>query len=261
MPDEFRRLPEIVGDRVKSIVIAIAAGKNNDAKFHGFCFRGAVVFILPEAAAAQSAEAARSCGSGTGWVAERLCLLTKIGGKGRAKLRLMRTPACVAAGLLFLWSVVAPAQPAKFAGTWEAAHEGKIFLVLKIQADKKISGTLNAGSIRLSDEGELLEAEPVEDREAPFLVQRAALFFLLGALPRPLRPKLNFLDYEMAVCHRNPYRRWKSAVAKIRSRCHPVSDRHRLNRRRRISRCCPRHRQRRQCRRWTNAPPGLRLYR
>jgi len=85
----------------------------------------------------------------------------------------MRTPACVAAGLLVIWSVAAPAQPAKFAGTWEAAHEGKIFLVLKIQADKKISGTLNAGSIRLSDDGELLEAEPVEDREAPFFFAKA----------------------------------------------------------------------------------------
>ena len=40
MPDEFRRLAEIVGDRVPSVVIAIAAGKDNDAKFHGFCFRG-----------------------------------------------------------------------------------------------------------------------------------------------------------------------------------------------------------------------------
>jgi hypothetical protein len=38
MPDELGRLPEIVGDRVESIVIAIASGKNNDAKFHGFCF-------------------------------------------------------------------------------------------------------------------------------------------------------------------------------------------------------------------------------
>jgi hypothetical protein len=38
MPDKLGRLPEVVGDRVESIVIAIAAGKNNDAKFHGFCF-------------------------------------------------------------------------------------------------------------------------------------------------------------------------------------------------------------------------------
>jgi hypothetical protein len=85
----------------------------------------------------------------------------------------MRTPACVATGLLLLMSLGASAQPAKFEGTWEAAIEGKVFLVLKIQAGKKISGTLNAGSIKLSDEGELLEAEPVEDREAPFFFAKA----------------------------------------------------------------------------------------
>ncbi len=44
VPDKLRRLPEIVGDRVKSIVIAIASGKNNDAKFHGFCFGGQSLF-------------------------------------------------------------------------------------------------------------------------------------------------------------------------------------------------------------------------
>ena len=38
VPDKLRLLPEIVGDRVERIVIAIAAGKNNDAEFHGFCF-------------------------------------------------------------------------------------------------------------------------------------------------------------------------------------------------------------------------------
>ena len=38
MPDEFRRLPQVIGDRVKRIVIAIASGKNNDAKLHGLCF-------------------------------------------------------------------------------------------------------------------------------------------------------------------------------------------------------------------------------
>ena len=73
----------------------------------------------------------------------------------------MRTPACVAACLLILLSLGAPAQPAKFEGTWEAAHEGKVFLVLKIQAGQKISGTLNAGSITLSEEGNLIKAEPV----------------------------------------------------------------------------------------------------
>jgi hypothetical protein len=85
----------------------------------------------------------------------------------------MRTPACVAACLLFLVSLSAPAQPAKFAGTWEAAHEGKVFLVLKIQAGQKISGTLNAGSIKLNDDGDLIEASPVEDREAPFFFAKA----------------------------------------------------------------------------------------
>ena len=39
VPDEFRGLSKIVSDRVKSIVIAVASRKNNDAKFHGFCFR------------------------------------------------------------------------------------------------------------------------------------------------------------------------------------------------------------------------------
>jgi hypothetical protein len=37
-----------VCDRVKCIVIAVASGKNNDAKFHGFCFGEAVTSSLPE---------------------------------------------------------------------------------------------------------------------------------------------------------------------------------------------------------------------
>jgi hypothetical protein len=85
----------------------------------------------------------------------------------------MRTPACVAACLLLISALGARAEAAKFAGTWEAALEGKVFLVLKIQAGEKISGTLNAGSIKLSDEGELIEASPVEDREAPFFFAKA----------------------------------------------------------------------------------------
>ena len=50
MPDKLGRLPEVVGDRVKCIVIAIASGKNNDAKFHGFCFRGGGNFYFTRAA-------------------------------------------------------------------------------------------------------------------------------------------------------------------------------------------------------------------
>jgi hypothetical protein len=85
----------------------------------------------------------------------------------------MSVAALVAACLLFLGSLGEPAQRARFAGTWEAAHEGKVFLVLKIQAGGKISGTLNAGSIKLSDEGELLDAQPIEDKEAPFFFAQA----------------------------------------------------------------------------------------
>jgi hypothetical protein len=85
----------------------------------------------------------------------------------------MRTPASVAACLLLLGSLGAWAQPAKFQGTWEAAFEGRVFLVLKVQAGQKISGTLNAGSITLSEEGELIKAEPVEDKEAPFFFAKA----------------------------------------------------------------------------------------
>jgi hypothetical protein len=55
----------------------------------------------------------------------------------------------------------------KFAGTWEASAKGHVFLVLKVKAAEKISGTLNAGKIALNDNGELEEAGPVEDHEAP----------------------------------------------------------------------------------------------
>jgi hypothetical protein len=85
----------------------------------------------------------------------------------------MRISSPIAACLLVLGSVGAWAQPAKFEGTWEAALEGKVFLVLKVQAGQKISGTLNAGSITLTDEGELVKAEPVEDKEAPFFFAKA----------------------------------------------------------------------------------------
>src|ERR1039458_958962 len=38
VPDIFRFLAEVGGDSVESVVVAIASGKNNDAKFHEFCF-------------------------------------------------------------------------------------------------------------------------------------------------------------------------------------------------------------------------------
>jgi hypothetical protein len=60
----------------------------------------------------------------------------------------------------------------KFAGTWEARAKGTVFLVLKVKAGEKISGTLNAGSIQMNDEGDLLEAGPVEDHESPIFFAR-----------------------------------------------------------------------------------------
>ena len=84
----------------------------------------------------------------------------------------MRTLACMAASLL-LWSCAAFAEPTKFDGTWEAVRDGKVFLVLKIRTEPKISGTLSAGSIHLNDEGELIEATPVGDIEAPFFFAKA----------------------------------------------------------------------------------------
>jgi len=85
-------------------------------------------------------------------------------------------PALLAACLLCVGALGALAQPAKFAGTWEAATDGKVFLVLKIETGRKISGTLNAATITLNDDGDLVKAEPVEDKaekEAPFFFAKA----------------------------------------------------------------------------------------
>ena len=82
----------------------------------------------------------------------------------------MRMEIRVALALLFLLAGLAGAageEKAKFAGTWEARAKGTVFLVLKVTAADKISGTLNAGSIHMDDEGDLVEVGPVEDREAP----------------------------------------------------------------------------------------------
>ena len=85
----------------------------------------------------------------------------------------MRTWICVLAGLLTLWGIAAAAEETKFAGTWEATSGDKVFLILKLQAGAKISGTLNAGSIHMDEEGNLLEVGQVEDREAPIFFARA----------------------------------------------------------------------------------------
>ena len=59
MPDKLRRLPEVVADRVESVVVAIASGKNNDAKFHELCFGEAKLHF--------SRGGGARCGRGGNW--------------------------------------------------------------------------------------------------------------------------------------------------------------------------------------------------
>src|SRR5438309_992316 len=70
----------------------------------------------------------------------------------------------LAAGLLCF---AAPDAPEKFAGTWEAKAKGTVFLVLKISAGEKISGTMKAGRVHMDDNGDLIDVGPPEDTEAP----------------------------------------------------------------------------------------------
>ena len=49
MPDEFGRLAQVVVDRIPGIVIAIAAGKDNNAKFHELEVLGRLHFSLADA--------------------------------------------------------------------------------------------------------------------------------------------------------------------------------------------------------------------
>jgi hypothetical protein len=78
----------------------------------------------------------------------------------------MRTEMRLAALLIFT-AGLAMASGEKFAGTWEATSKGTVFLVLKVKAAEKISGTLNAGKVQINDDGDLQDAGPVEDHEAP----------------------------------------------------------------------------------------------
>jgi hypothetical protein len=84
----------------------------------------------------------------------------------------MRTWIALVAGVLGLLGCAA-AEEAKFAGTWEAVSGDKVFLVLKLKPGAKITGTLNAGSIQMDEEGNLLDVGPVEDHEAPIFFARA----------------------------------------------------------------------------------------
>jgi len=75
----------------------------------------------------------------------------------------------IAAGLL-AWA--GPPGSEKFAGTWVAKAKGTTFLVLKINAGQKISGTMKAGSVHMDDHGELLDVGPaVEDENPIFFVE------------------------------------------------------------------------------------------
>ena len=79
----------------------------------------------------------------------------------------------VCALAIALCGVSLASETAKFAGTWQAKYGDKVFLVLKVQAGERINGTLNAGTIHMDDEGELLEVGPVENHEAPIFFARA----------------------------------------------------------------------------------------
>jgi len=84
----------------------------------------------------------------------------------------MRVPLRLAPILILMSAFAVASDSEKFAGTWQASAKGTVFLVLKVKAGEKISGTLNAGHIELDDEGELKDATPVEDLEAPIFFAR-----------------------------------------------------------------------------------------
>jgi hypothetical protein len=79
----------------------------------------------------------------------------------------MRAETRVAALLVLAAAAAMAAEAEKFAGTWQATAKGTVFLVLKVQNGPKISGSMNAGSINMNEDGDLVEVGPVEDHEAP----------------------------------------------------------------------------------------------
>jgi len=87
----------------------------------------------------------------------------------------MRTSVRFAAAWLLTAGLAAFAGPPgseKFAGTWEAKAKGTIFLVLKISAGDKISGTMKSGPVQIDEKGELVEVgPPVEDENPIFFTQ------------------------------------------------------------------------------------------
>jgi len=45
-----------------------------------------------------------------------------------------------------------------FAGVWEATFKGDVFMILKLEAGDKISGTLSGGQLSVDHNGEIIEA-------------------------------------------------------------------------------------------------------
>jgi hypothetical protein len=65
--------------------------------------------------------------------------------------------------VVFATTGLAPCQDrtTRFAGVWEAKFNGTVFCVLTLAESAKITGTiLSPGSIRVNEEGDLVEAEP-----------------------------------------------------------------------------------------------------
>jgi hypothetical protein len=60
-----------------------------------------------------------------------------------------------------------PVTPDKFAGTWQAKAKGTVFLVLKISAGEKISGSMKSGPVRINEKGEVADVGPPEDDANP----------------------------------------------------------------------------------------------
>ena len=55
---------------------------------------------------------------------------------------------------------------AQFSGRWEASFQDTVFLILQIETEGGIAGTLVAGSISLNEDGDLIQAGPVASEPA-----------------------------------------------------------------------------------------------
>jgi hypothetical protein len=68
-----------------------------------------------------------------------------------------------AVSLLLLTAFAAFGQKgneSSFVGTWEAKVKDRVFLVIKIEYDGKLTGTMSGVSVSTDDEGNVTDAEP-----------------------------------------------------------------------------------------------------